>query len=306
MDLSHLKRYVAIHGKLADARYPVSKKDLLDYLKNDEGFRVSERTLERDIADFKKVFGDVIFYDTSHPSRRGYRLKTDSDDSEEFFELFIKLETVLKSDELNEALIKHVRSPVLSIDPIQLSRGSEHVSILLDAAEDKQVMALHYKGFGRDEHSEYVIEPLLVAERANRWYVIAYVPGEKRSRTFGLDRIVKLDRLERKAVAPRENLQKRMARYVGISLTDGEEQTVQLRVSEMQSKYLQTLPLHKSQKLTPEPDGQVLVTLSVIPNRDLEIEILKMGTGACVLAPTDLRQRLAEQVREMAAAYSNE
>ena len=303
MDLSHLKRYVAIHGKLADARYPVSKKDLLEYLKNEEGFRVSERTLERDIADFKKVFGDVIYYDNSHPSRKGYRLKTDSEDSDEFFELFVKLETVLKSDELNEALVRHVRSPVLSIDPIQLSRGSEHVSTLLDAAEERQVMALSYKGFGREEQTEYVLEPLMVAERANRWYVIAYIPGEKRNRTFGLDRILKLEKLERKAVAPRENLIKRMARYVGISLTEGEQQTVKLRVSDMQSKYLQTLPLHKSQKMEPLADGRVEVTLEVIPNRDLEIEILKMGTGAEVLAPADLRQRLAEQVREMAAAY---
>ena len=303
MDLSHLKRYVAIHALLADARYPVAKKTLLEHLQHDQGFKVSERTLERDIADFKKVFGDVIFYDTSHPTRRGYRLKTDSEDTDEFFDLFMKLETVLKSDELNEALVKHVRSPVLSIDPIQLSRGSEHVPTLLDAAEAKMVMALHYKSFGRDEGTEYVIEPLLVAERANRWYVVAWVPAEKRNRTFGLDRILKLQPLDRKAVAPRDNLQKRMARYVGISQTEGDEQTVQLRVSELQSKYLQTLPLHKSQQLEPQPDGTVMVYISVIPNRDLEIEILKMGTGAQVLAPNDLRQRMAVQIREMAEAY---
>ena len=71
-----------------------------------------------------------------------------------------------------------------------------------------------------------------------------------------------------------------------------------------QAHYVDTKPLHGTQKLTWQEDGSAIVTIDVIPNIELEHLILRFGEKCKVLEPNDLVAKISERVRQAANNYS--
>ena len=63
-------------------------------------------------------------------------------------------------------------------------------------------------------------------------------------------------------------------------------------------------PLAKNQKLTPEPDGRVLLTATVPDTTELRTWLLGLGPLGEVLEPASLRDELAQTTARMAARYA--
>ena len=53
-------------------------------------------------------------------------------------------------------------------------------------------------------------------------------------------------------------------------------------------------PLHPSQKIKDREQG--IIEITVIPNRELEAQLLWFGNDVEVLQPTQLRQQIAEKI----------
>ena len=61
--------------------------------------------------------------------------------------------------------------------------------------------------------------------------------------------------------------------------------------------YIQTKPLHGSQKKKETADLYVLIELELIPNYELESLILSYGEGIEVLSPETLRYKIKNRVQ---------
>jgi predicted DNA-binding transcriptional regulator YafY len=91
---------------------------------------------------------------------------------------------------------------------------------------------------------------------------------------------------------------------IGVTRLKGDLQEVKLLFSTKRSKYIETKPLHESQRTTKTSDGLV-VRLSLVPNPELEQVILSFGEDIQVLEPSSLVTRIKERIESMSGRYNN-
>lgn len=75
-------------------------------------------------------------------------------------------------------------------------------------------------------------------------------------------------------------------------------QTIRLLLDKENAPYVITKPLHSSQKVEEErPDG-IVISIHVIPNFELEKEILSFGDRMIVLSPEKLRLQIGARLKK--------
>ena len=92
---------------------------------------------------------------------------------------------------------------------------------------------------------------------------------------------------------------------VGVSVKSDEvPQTVKIWVDKEQLPYTLSKPLHKSQTVIEEKeDGGAIVAIKVIPNFELEQLLLSFGERFEVLAPSSLRDKIADRIKKNMEKY---
>ena len=79
--------------------------------------------------------------------------------------------------------------------------------------------------------------------------------------------------------------------------------TVELRVDAYQAKYIQTLPLHPSQKVVSSDESNTVFLYHLVPTFDFKQELLGRGASVEVLSLDWFRDEVAADVAEMAKLY---
>ena len=174
-----IKRYILIIEKIDDSKDP-SLQDIREHLR-DQGFEISERTLQRNIEAIRLEFNIDIKYDYNF---KGYYIDQDSTDS---LESFLKFLEIAGTAELISDSIKEDRKTLqyLSFDTAAYLKGVEYLKILLKAIKDSKAVSFNKVNYKSEKSSTYTIEPYLLKEYQNRWYVVGYVPKIQEVRTFG-------------------------------------------------------------------------------------------------------------------------
>ena len=87
------------------------------------------------------------------------------------------------------------------------------------------------------------------------------------------------------------------------SISDKPKHVV-IKVDRQQAPYVESKPLHKSQKVDRRfIDGSIERALNVVINNELERLVLGYGGFVEVIAPPEFRERVAESVRIAASRY---
>jgi predicted DNA-binding transcriptional regulator YafY len=123
-------------------------------------------------------------------------------------------------------------------------------------------------------------------EYQNRWYVVGIIGDSEDFRTFGIDRIEGLKIIpETFKVNPKLNPAEMFERTIGLVYSIGTPQKVVLSFTPTQGRYIKTLPLHASQEILVDNEKECRISLYVIPNYELNQEILKHGNAVKVIEP---------------------
>lgn len=183
--------------------------------------------------------------------------------------------------------------------------GMEHFTPLFNAITDKVTLLLTYQGSRRKEPWQYTVSPYYLKEYNKRWFLLGKSPGYERISTYALDRIVSIEN----AGIPYEDtdidFDQRYQDVVGITISEGERQQVDIRFSQEQAKYVLTKPLHHSQQVVSEDGEGIVLRLEVIPNYELEQAILSFGEHAEVLAPAWLREKMNKRIADALKRYGH-
>ncbi len=308
MNLEHLTRWYYIARSLEDLRrnHVLSKKQLLELLA-EQGCHTSERTLERDLADMRTHLNIQIDY-VNDGMRRGYCLNRDDEEVSEFGHLMDFMERVVKAHLLYRKLSDlGAKNNLLKLDPAQIVRGLDYLDPILQACEDKVVLEITHHPFDKPSTKTYLVEPHLVAERHNRWYVVCWNREIGEVRTLALDRITGIkQRLDlRDWQSQGMDLGAMLDKVYGIVLSNQSAEKVVLRTDARTAKYFETLPIHASQQIV--QDGAMrCIELNLAPNNDLEQFIMSYGTVVEVLEPMWLRGKIKERILNSAKMYSME
>ncbi len=180
---------------------------------------------------------------------------------------------------------------VIQFEQAETVSGQEFLTDLFNAAVHRNKVSFNYLNYRTEVVSSRIIHPYLLKEYANRWYVIGLDENKNNYRVFGLDRISDLqlsqDSFERKKRFKPANYFKYS---IGITAPAEEEPVeVVLECNALLKKYLESQPLHASQRIKAD-----IITLKVIPTYELKEKLIGFGNQVKVVSPQSLKDDIVQ------------
>ena len=148
----------------------------------------------------------------------------------------------------------------------------------------------------------YFLEPSLIGHSS---YVVARDRGLGEMRTFKLERITRAEQMGETYQIPKEfDISKYLATAWGI-FHSGEPVEVRMRFYPPAAARVKESIWHPSQKLSDGPKGSVNMSVTVAGTLEITPWILGWGDAVEVLAPSDLRRKIADVGTKMATRNAN-
>jgi len=186
---------------------------------------------------------------------------------------------------------KEKPSTIIEFDSNEYLKGIEYLGPLHNAIFYKRVLNIEYKSFKSEKPHFFLIHPYFLRQYNNRWFLFGYNPEQKKyDWNLAIDRIVSIketkDKYHRNS---RINWQEYFEDIIGVTKTeDAEVSDVTLLFYGTTGKYIETKPLHGSQRCKWIDDSILKVDLKLIINYELERLILSYADSVKVLAPSSL------------------
>lgn len=283
----------------------IKKEEIIQRLAEDYDIMVTARTLECDMNALATDFGIEITYDYT---RRGYFLNEQDENQIAGFLQFagrIYLGDLLREglthyDELKQAVV---------LEDYSNFEGISKIKPVLSAIEDHHLISFNHENFQKETTTKYCISPFQLREYQGRWYVVGLPEGENHIKTFGLARISDL-RTAGKSSCIKSKYLKQLEKFdqiIGLNYDGSDKkEVIEILVSNSQYKYLKTLPLHASQRFEEQlTDGRTKISMSIIPNYELIMQLLKFGDQMEVIRPEKLRNKIKKIIENNLKIYQD-
>ena len=155
--------------------------------------------------------------------------------------------------------------------------------------------------------------PFILKEFRNRWFVFGrrHDAPEAKLHNLALDRIEEIaeaPKTEHYIKNPSFHPQEYFRDIIGVTRNmDDKVEHIVFRVSAQDVPYVITKPFHQSQReVSQMDDGSMVFSIDVIPNFELERDILGHGEHITILSPDSLAARIRQRLRSSIAKYEEE
>lgn len=199
-------------------------------------------------------------------------------------------------------------------------KNKKHLPILFKYIANRKTIIIGYKKFNDSEVKHFSVYPYKLKQYANRWYLLA-TPAPTEEFGFRPDLILNLplDRIEENdIVVDTENeyrdcavdLEERYEEIIGVTYyADNPIEKIILAVKESAYPYIQTKPLHMTQKKCLDEQYQIsgyrTISIECRQNHELISTILQYGDEVIVLAPESLRINIMETLCKQISKYND-
>ena len=291
-----IKRHLLIINKLK--RTSCSFKELQKHLQfqselDEEKYTLSTRTLQRDIVEIKSLYDIEIKFNRKEAV---YEIFDEQETTlnERILETFTILNTLKMAENFSDEIVFEQRKAL----------GLENLFLLVHAIKNSQEINFVHKKYWESSGSKKTIQPYLVKESKNRWYVVGLEIVSNQIRTFGLDRISEVELFKVKFKKPSKSVIKNLFKNsFGIIYENNPPQKIVLEFSSFQANYVKSLPLHQSQKVIFENESCCIIELFIHPTYDFIMEILSMGSEVKVIESIDFKEKIKYILKESLKNY---
>ena len=276
--------------------YP-SKKEIIDHLAEKEIY-LTERSFERDLKTIRELFFIDVEYNRF---KNGYYINTESfSDFSEWVQVF---ELVNNYQVLNETLIQLTSNcEYIDFDRSTLKLNPEFLKLILKAIINKQYIQFEYTNYQTNAVKSVVLQSVLLKEFQNRWYVCGCEDNGV-FKSYGIDRITNLVLINEFFSPTIKNPKELFDQIIGLTLEEYSLEQVILSFHPLQGKYIKSQPLHSSQQILIEDEIEFRIAIRVIPNYELEEQILKHGERVKVIEPQWLREEIKSRLQKAIHYY---
>jgi predicted DNA-binding transcriptional regulator YafY len=290
-----IKRYQLILEKLRYNSYP-SFEEIQRFL-HEQGFEISKRTLQRDIDAIRNEFSVSILFDRS---RKGYYV--DQDNSPGYGKL-LKLIRLQNETEMVQQSLRDEHE-YISFEHQDEWSNIQWVEPLLDAIKHRKIVELNHFTFSREQTLPRHVEPYLLKEYQNRWYLLG-INEEREIRTYGLDRITNVV-VTTTTFTPQKDFDPHIhyAHIIGLNHDGSRSEEVMLSADPLTAKYMKSLKWHVSQEVVSENEEEVVFRMYVQPNFELKQKILSYGGNVRVVSPKNLVTEIKNELKKTLKRYS--
>ena len=183
--------------------------------------------------------------------------------------------------------------------------GYRYISPLFNSIVNRKVLSVRYKPFDKPEFT-LTFHPYYLKQYNGRWFALGLNEEyEVETWNLALDRIEEITEVSSDYITSEIDWEDYFYDFIGPTRMDDEEkQEIKLVFFDSAVDYVQTKPLHPSQK---QPkllaDGSLEVRLPLIPNYELETLILGFGEKVKVVSPSSLTKKIADRVNRLNSLY---
>ncbi len=198
------------------------------------------------------------------------------------------------------------KKTIIEFDNNQYLKGIERLGLLHNAILYRKVLKIAYQPFQNDEAYDVIIHPYYLKQYNNRWFLFGYNPDKDKSDwNLALDRIADVTEIKGKY---QKNTEIDWAEYfediIGVTKpTNAEVEHVLLHFSERSGKYIESKPLHGSQKSKWIDKDHLEVSLNIMINYELERLVLSYADSVRVIKPIQLQQQIKDRLTQAIRNY---
>ena len=302
-----------------------------------EALEVSRATLKRDLEYMRNRLNAPIVWDRDAGAGGGYRFDTPHAEAGAQYELpglwfnanevhaLLTMQHLLTDLDPGGMLTPHVQPLMARLNSL-LGSGENtaeeirrrvlivglgkrdmklaHFEKVGSALLRRKRLAITYFARGSGETTEREVSPQRLVYYRGNWYLDAWCHLRNDIRNFAIDSIRAAEVIEKKA---REVSHRSMDEVLGpgYGIFSGRKlQHAVLRFTPERARWVAQETWHPKQKGRVEADGSWHLEFPYADHRELIMDILKFGADVEVLAPPDLRRRVAEEAARLTALYA--
>lgn len=218
----------------------------------------------------------------------------------EVSEMVNRLEDKIYSEQNQQA-------PVIDFEKNELLTGIIWLDTLYKAIVNKTTLLITYQSFKARTASDLIFYPYLLKEYRNRWFILGMQKKSKEILTFALDRIQNIAPVDKEPFMQHTNFEPHtyFNHIIGVTRNFAEKPTtVVFWANHFHAPYIKTKPIHASQKVVEEVKGGTHFSIEVIPNFEMERELIGFGEGVRILSPNNIVRQIKKRVRMMNELYN--
>lgn len=186
-------------------------------------------------------------------------------------------------------------------------KGLQYITPLYQAILNERALLIEYKSFKAREAQQNIYFPYLLKEYRNRWFVICKPKKGATLVTLALDRIIEFQELPNEKFVSHKGIdfETYYSDLLGVTKSEKDRaHKVILEIDRFNAPYVLTKPIHHTQTVVTEKEQSIIIRIDVVPNFELEREILGFGECMKVLGPRFLASRIKKRLQKNVEQYS--
>ncbi len=257
--------------------------------------RISHRTFQRDLNEIRTIYGiDIQFrkilnaYEIVDDDKIGHK--------ERLFDAFETIHLLDLTTHMEDCV--HFES--------RQTTGMDFLPYLLHAIKRQKQIVIQYQKYWEEQASTRRVEPYALKEYKQRWYLVARDLNDQTIKSFGIDRLVNITITKKTCKAKGDfSVEAHFKHCFGvINPADLKPEKVVLSFTPWQGKYMQSLPLHHSQKELVSNEKEFRIQLLLYLTHDFLMEILSFGENVVVAEPVSFARDVQNALTKGAKGYA--
>lgn len=200
-------------------------------------------------------------------------------------EIKIRLEDTFKLKGSSMAVVGFEQNPYL--------KGLNHFTELFTAIRNQQTLRINYQGYKQETSSIITFHPWYLKQYNNRWFLFGLNEQYLSLSNMAIDRIIALNETKERYIPNTEiDFNEFFDDVVGVTVkSNALTEKVIINISIDVWPYIESKPLHGSQKLKSKSDSYVQIELNVQVNHELVAILFSYMETIEIIEPEALRQR---------------
>lgn len=201
-------------------------------------------------------------------------------------EMQIRLEDTFKLKGNLQAAVGFEHNPFL--------KGLNYFTEIFNAIQNQIPLKINYQGYKQDNAIEFVIHPWYLKQYNNRWFLFGFNEEYQSLSNLAIDRIIAIDNSNVCFIQNTEiNFDEFFDDVVGVSVRINDPATkVLIKISNEAWPYIESKPIHGSQKIKSKSESNVVIELNVQISYELIALLFSYMDAIEIIEPQELRERL--------------
>jgi predicted DNA-binding transcriptional regulator YafY len=199
-------------------------------------------------------------------------------------EMQIRLENTFKLKGNIQSSVGFEQNPFL--------KGLNHFTGIFNAIQHEVTLKVKYQGYKQEKPSEVILHPWYLKQYNNRWFLFGLNEEYNTITNFALDRIIEFKESKMKFRKNDEvNFDEYFDDIIGVTVKrDASAEKLLINLSKEIWPYIESKPLHGSQKIKSRTEKEVLIELEVQINHELLALLFSYMDAIEIIEPKRLRE----------------